>query len=171
MLSTAVQRLIHLHGIKPGNRAVIVASGAQGDEVAADLRDAGVEVVATVRSGSGDFGASAPRTSRRFARQDGEFACDLLVVCGQRVPDAGLLASGRRQARVERRARSVLAGRSAGECERGGRSDGRMDWRAPRLSRRSMFRTTSARSSVSAPMSSTADLRDGIAKASITSKR
>src|SRR5437762_7211226 len=45
ILSTAVQRLIHLHGIKPGNRAVIVANGVQGDEVATDLRDAGVEVV------------------------------------------------------------------------------------------------------------------------------
>ncbi len=40
MLSTAVQRLIHLHGIKPGNRAVVVASGSQGDEVAAELREA-----------------------------------------------------------------------------------------------------------------------------------
>src|SRR5438876_8027631 len=41
MLSTAAQRLIHLHGVKPGNRAVIIASGTQQrEEVAADLREA-----------------------------------------------------------------------------------------------------------------------------------
>jgi sarcosine oxidase subunit alpha len=90
MLSTAVQRLIHLHGIKPGNRAVIVASVAQGDDVAVDLRDSGVEVVAKlapheVISGVGSSHITAVRA------KDGEIACDLLVLCGQRVPDAGLL--------------------------------------------------------------------------------
>jgi sarcosine oxidase subunit alpha len=90
MLSTGVQRLIHLHGIKPGNRAVIVANGKQGDEVAADLREAAVEVVTTlapdhVVSCSGASHVTAVRA------KDGEFACDLVVLCGQRVPDAGLL--------------------------------------------------------------------------------
>src|SRR5579871_2776482 len=90
MLSTAVQRLIHLHGIKPGERAVIVAGGTQADEVAGDLREAGITVVATVPpeavlEGAGSSHVTGIRT------QGGEFACDLVVMCGQRVPDAGLL--------------------------------------------------------------------------------
>jgi sarcosine oxidase, subunit alpha len=96
MLSTGVQRLIHLHGIKPGNRAAIVASGNQGEEVGADLREAGVEVVATIAP---DQVISAVGSSRVTAvrAKDGEFACDLVVICGPRVPDAGLLhqAGGR----------------------------------------------------------------------------
>ena len=90
MLSTAVLRLIHLHGIKPGNRAVIVAAGNQGDEVADDLREAGVNVVATlapdhVLAAAGSSHVSAVRTNI------GEFRCDLVVICGPRVPDSGLL--------------------------------------------------------------------------------
>jgi len=90
MLSTAVQRLIHLHGIKPGNQAVIVAAGNQGDEIADDLREAGVSVVATVApdhiiSAAGSSHVSSLRS------KGGDFACDLVVLCGPRVPDAGLL--------------------------------------------------------------------------------
>src|SRR5258708_39266778 len=89
MLSTAVQRLIHLHGIKPGNRAVIIANGTQGDEVAADLREAGVEVVTRLAPhqcisgiGSSHITAARPRA--------GELSFDLLVFSGQRGPDARL---------------------------------------------------------------------------------
>ncbi len=90
MLSTAVQRLIRLHEIKPGNRAVIVANGNQGDEVAADLREMGVELAASVPpdqvlTATGSSHVTALRTKH------GEFACDLVVICGSRVPDAGLL--------------------------------------------------------------------------------
>jgi sarcosine oxidase, subunit alpha len=90
MLSTAVQRLIRLYGIKPGDRAVIVAAGNQGDEVAADLRETGVNLVATlapgqVLSASGSSHVSAVRA------KSGEFPCDLVVICGPRVPDSGLL--------------------------------------------------------------------------------
>ena len=90
MLSTAVQRLIHLHGIKPGDRAVIVATGNQGDEVAADLREAGVNLVTTlapdqILSASGSSHVSAIRA------KGGDFPCDLVVICGPRVPDGGLL--------------------------------------------------------------------------------
>lgn len=90
MLSTAVQRLIRLYGIKPGNRAVIIAHGAQGDEVAADLGDAGVEVITILEphqviSCIGSSQVTAVRAN------DGKFPCDLVVLCGQRVPHAGLL--------------------------------------------------------------------------------
>jgi sarcosine oxidase subunit alpha len=90
MLSTAAQRLIHLHGIRPGERAVIVSASAQADEVADDLRGAGIELVGVfapdeVISAVGSSHVTAIRTPK------GEFACDLVVMCGQRVPDAGLL--------------------------------------------------------------------------------
>jgi sarcosine oxidase subunit alpha len=90
MLSTAVQRLVRLHDIKPGNRAVIVANGSQGDEIMADLREIGVEVAgvfppAQVLSAAGSSHVTGVRT------KDGEVACDLLVICGPRVPDGGLL--------------------------------------------------------------------------------
>ncbi|MCU1273967.1 MAG: aminomethyltransferase [Bryobacterales bacterium] len=90
MLSTAAQRLIHLHGIKPGNRAVIIAGAAQREEVAADLREAGVEVVATLTPEQVVAALGSSRVTG-IRSNDGEFTCDLVVICGQRVPDAGLL--------------------------------------------------------------------------------
>jgi sarcosine oxidase subunit alpha len=44
MLGRAVQRLIHLYGVRPGQRAVVVGSNARALRVAADLINAGVEV-------------------------------------------------------------------------------------------------------------------------------
>ena len=46
MLGTGVQRLLRLHGVSPGRRAVVVTAGDSGWEVAADLLAAGVEVAA-----------------------------------------------------------------------------------------------------------------------------
>jgi sarcosine oxidase subunit alpha len=103
MLSTAVQRLIRLHGIKPGNRAVVVANGSQGDEVAADLGEIGTELVGVVEpdqvlAAVGSSLVTALRTKR------GEFACDVIVICGPRVPDGGLLhQAGARMAWNEER--------------------------------------------------------------------
>ena len=61
-----------------------------------------------------------------FAAKGGDFACDLVVMCGPRVPDAGLLASGRRRSSrgtksAERSCRSDLPA----NVTRGGRSHGR----------------------------------------------
>ena len=46
MLGRAVQRLIHLHGVRPGSRAVVVGSSSRSLRVAADLAAAGVEIAA-----------------------------------------------------------------------------------------------------------------------------
>jgi sarcosine oxidase, subunit alpha len=46
MLGRAVQRLIHLHGVRPGSRAVVVGSNSRSMRVAADLAAAGVEIAA-----------------------------------------------------------------------------------------------------------------------------
>ena len=55
MLGSAVQRLLHLHAVAPGRRAVVVTANDDGWEVAADLHRAGVEVAAVVdERGPGD---------------------------------------------------------------------------------------------------------------------
>ena len=90
MLSTAVQRLIHLHDITPGNVAVVIGNGPRLDEVVADLRQAQVRVAAAVPSQSVVAATGRGRvTGLRW--RDGSTDCDLIVVCGHRVPDAGLL--------------------------------------------------------------------------------
>lgn len=55
MLGSGIQRLIHLFGVAPGRRAVVLACGPHGWQVAADMRQAGIEVaaVADLRSGPG----------------------------------------------------------------------------------------------------------------------
>lgn len=47
-LGSGVQRLMRLHGVRPGKRAVCVTSNGDGYGVALDLADAGVEVAAVV---------------------------------------------------------------------------------------------------------------------------
>ncbi len=48
MLASAAQRLLHLYGVKPGSRAVILTATTAGYGAALDLLDAGVEVTAVV---------------------------------------------------------------------------------------------------------------------------
>jgi sarcosine oxidase, subunit alpha len=49
-LGTGLQRLIHLYGLKPGRRALLVSGNDSGWQVAADLLQAGVEVAMVVDS-------------------------------------------------------------------------------------------------------------------------
>ena len=91
MLSSAVGRLIRRHGIQPGNSAVIVSIDAADSDIAAELRNAGVSVVATVPpsevlEAAGGKHVTGLRTKR------GNFICDLVVMCGHRIPDTGLLS-------------------------------------------------------------------------------
>lgn len=91
MLSTGVQRLLHLHGVVPGKCAVIVGNGEAAEELSADLRAAGIEIAAVVESGSiVSATGSGQVTGIRFST--GGVSCDLVVVCGPRVPHAGLVA-------------------------------------------------------------------------------
>ncbi len=46
MLGSGVQRLLHLYGVAPATRVLVVAANEDGWTVAADLRRAGVEIVA-----------------------------------------------------------------------------------------------------------------------------
>jgi sarcosine oxidase subunit alpha len=96
MLSTAVQRLIHLHGIKPAERAVIVGEEENARQIAADLKGAGVEVVAIARPDA-VVAANGRGAVKSLETRDRLYRCDLVVVVGHRVPNAGLLhqAGGR----------------------------------------------------------------------------
>ncbi len=90
MLSTAVQRLIYRHGIKPGKQAVVIGTGDRAQDVSTDLRQAGVEVVAILLAES-VVKAEGAEALRAIRTADRTIACDLAVICGPRVPDIGLV--------------------------------------------------------------------------------
>jgi len=90
MLSSAVERLIGLHGIAPGRRAALIGGGATAERLASRLREAGIEVAATVPLGQ-VVGATGSGSVNGLQTKDSRIACDLIVVCGHLVPDAGLL--------------------------------------------------------------------------------
>ncbi len=46
MLSTAVRRLVNLHAVRPGERALVLTANPEGDAAVRDLEDAGVEIAA-----------------------------------------------------------------------------------------------------------------------------
>ena len=91
MLSSGVLRLVGLHGVKPGARAVVVGDADAAQSVTGALETAGIEVAATVTLAQvvkavGRKHVTALQTTGQ------QFACDLVVVCGNWVPDAGLVA-------------------------------------------------------------------------------
>ena len=93
-LSTAVQRLLHRHGIVPGKRAVLLGEEPRRAAVQQQLEAAGVQVVASLPAGSvvravGDESVSAIVTETET------FEADLVVMCGPLVPDVSLLAQAR----------------------------------------------------------------------------
>lgn len=90
MLSTAIERFIHLHRIVPGKVAAVVGSGYRAEEVVTLLRESQVQVAVTVPPES-VIAASGKRQVMGIRTRNGYFPCDLVVVCGHRVPNAGLL--------------------------------------------------------------------------------
>jgi sarcosine oxidase subunit alpha len=91
MLSSAAQRLANSHGIKPGDLAVIVTRRPDGGPVEEDLRAAGVRIAAMVSpdvvvAAEGRGHVTGLRTTQEL------IPCDLVVVDGVRLPDAGLIA-------------------------------------------------------------------------------
>lgn len=90
MLSSGVERLIGLYAINPGHQAVVIGDGARAEHIASLLQHAGIEVVSLVHSeqvvsalGSEQVTGIQTVTTR--------INCDLIVVCGHLVPNAGLL--------------------------------------------------------------------------------
>jgi sarcosine oxidase subunit alpha len=82
MLSTGVQRLINLYGVRPGSRAVVLTANETGDAVAQDLQRAGVELAAVVdaREGHDIVRATGSKRLRQVDLSDGRTVdADLLV--------------------------------------------------------------------------------------------
>ncbi len=121
MLGTAVRRLINLYAVKPGQRAVVLSANPEGDDAAADLEGAGVEVVRVVDARIGDrTGDRKGETIRRAAGRGGggvravelgsgtRVACDLLVTSvGWTAPTSLLNMAGDRPVYVPEAARFV----------------------------------------------------------------
>ena len=103
MLSSAVWRLIHRHGIQPGTSAVIISNDPGDSNIAAELRNVGIAVVANVPP-SDVLEATGGKHVTGLRTRQGNFACDLVVMCGHRIPDAGLLSQA--GARLEWSARA-----------------------------------------------------------------
>ena len=91
MLSTAALRLMRMHGLAPGRRAAIAGEGARAAEVDGALREAGVAVAATVAP-KDVLGASGSGAVTAIRTRSGDVSCDLIVVCGPLVPNAGMAA-------------------------------------------------------------------------------
>jgi sarcosine oxidase subunit alpha len=92
MLSTAVLRLIHRHGILPGQRAVLIGDAERCAELSAGLEAAGIEVVAGVPVES-VVRATGKDHVTGLVTKTGTYNADLLVMCGPLVPDVGLAGS------------------------------------------------------------------------------
>src|SRR6202041_1878110 len=92
MLSTAVLRLIHRHGILPGQGAVLIGDAERCAELSAGLEAAGIEVVAGVPVES-VVRATGKDHVTGLVTETGTYNADLLVMCGPLVPDVGLAGS------------------------------------------------------------------------------
>lgn len=109
MLATAVRKLIRLYAVRPGERAVVFSANEEGDAAAADLEDAGVEVVRVVdgRRGEGIRRALGSSGVREVELDDGSrLRADLLVTAtGWTAPTSLLNMAGCRPRYSPRAAR------------------------------------------------------------------
>ena len=97
MLSTAVLRLIHRHGIVPGERAVLIGDANRCAQLQIDLQAVGVEVVASLPIES-VVSARGPEHVTGVVTEAVTYDADLLVMCGPLVPDVGFIGAARSQA-------------------------------------------------------------------------
>jgi len=94
MLCSAAERLIRLYGVRPGRRAVVLASGERLAACATLLREAGVEVAAELDLGAGQSIAEAHEGGDHVAAvttgTGARIECDLVCVSGGFAPNAQL---------------------------------------------------------------------------------
>ena len=91
MLSSAVLRLANTHGIKPGEQAVVVGDEARATLIVACLQAAGTRIAAVVPSAEVIAARGTKQVTGITTTAQANIPCDLIVVCGDRVPDAGLM--------------------------------------------------------------------------------
>jgi len=100
MLSTAVRRLVNLHAVRPGQRAVVLSANPEGDAAVADLERAGVDVAEVVdaRRGGDLVRVAGGRSVASVELGDGtKVDCDLVVTAvGWTAPTALLNMAGDR---------------------------------------------------------------------------
>ena len=91
MLSSAALRLVNLHGVKPGELVAVIGHGERAAAIGNRLRQAGLRIAAIVPPTAVIAALGTKHvTAIRTAAQD--TPCDLIVVCGDLIPDAGLIA-------------------------------------------------------------------------------
>ena len=133
MLSTAVRRLINLHAVQPGERAVVLTANSDGDAAAADSARVGVDVVAFVdaRHGGDVVRVRGGRAVEQVELGDGTTVeCDLVATAvGWTAPTALLNMAGDRPVYRPEAARFVPSGNGApGVIATGGLAgDGSLD--------------------------------------------
>jgi len=114
MLSTAVRRLVNLHAVKPGERAVVLTANPEGDAAVADLARVGVDVVRVLDGRRGETLRRATGHGRVQAveLEDGSvLAADLLVTAtGWTAPTSLLNMAGDRPTWNPTAARFVPSG-------------------------------------------------------------
>jgi sarcosine oxidase subunit alpha len=114
ILSTAARRLVNLHAVKPGQRAVVFTGNAEGAAAADDLARIGVEIVRIVDATSGGELVRATGSGGISGVELGDGAvldCDLLVTAaGWTAPTLLLNMSGDRPVYDQRAARYVPGG-------------------------------------------------------------
>jgi sarcosine oxidase, subunit alpha len=107
MLATAARRLIRLHAVKPGERAVVLTANADGDAAVDDLRQAGVEIAQVVdaRTGGDLVRVHGHRRVRAVTLADGRTVeCDLVVTAVGWTASTSLLNMAGDQPRYDPRA-------------------------------------------------------------------
>ncbi len=154
MLSTAVRRLINLHAVRPGERAVVLTANADGDAAVEDLRRAGVDVahVADARRGEDVVRVHGRTGVKAVELADGRRVDADLLVTADRLDGADRAAqpvrrpSGLRAPRRALRAGGRAARRRAGRGrDRGRRQPRRATRRTPAPSAAEAARRASLR--------------------------
>ena len=111
MLSGGVMRLLNLYAVRPGARVVVLSANGNGDEAAADLEAAGVEIAAfvDVRRGETVTRARGRKALRSVELGDGRVVdADLLVTAtGWTAPTSLLNMAGSVPMYDERSARFI----------------------------------------------------------------
>lgn len=124
MLSTAARRLINLHSVRPGDRAVVLTANPEGDAAVEELRRAGVDVAAVVDARAGH---TVIRARGRGQLQSVELStgqrvdADLLITAvGWTAPTSLLNMSGDKPYYEPRAARFLPGGTEEGVYAAGG---------------------------------------------------
>ncbi len=111
MLSTAARRLVNLHAVKPGTRAVVFTANDEGQAAATDLQSVGVDIARLVdaRSGGRLVRARGKGSLSSVDLGDGSTVeCDLLVTAvGWTAPTLLTNMAGDRPVYAENAARFV----------------------------------------------------------------